>query len=115
MLTFFIGENVVQGAVNPDEWLVHKQTLKDGYRPILNRQMGSKNMKMIYEEGGSKMTKNVPVSAGEAATLCLSDDEVLKLAQWAIVIEDHYSSKRKGSWTPMDIEWAKDGTSGMLI
>ncbi|MEM9512570.1 MAG: phosphoenolpyruvate synthase, partial [Cyanobacteria bacterium P01_E01_bin.48] len=109
-----LGENVVQGAVNPDEYFVFKPTLKEGYRPILEKRLGSKTIKMVYAQGDSKQTKNVPVSDNDRDRFVLTDDEVLTLARWACIIEDHYSDKR-GSFTPMDIEWAKDGDSGELF
>ncbi|MEB3211047.1 MAG: phosphoenolpyruvate synthase [Leptolyngbyaceae bacterium] len=109
-----LGENVVQGAVNPDEYLVFKPTLQQGFRPILKKHLGSKEIKMVYDVGGSKLTKNVPVSEGDRQHYALSDDEILTLARWACVIEDHYSEVR-GTHTPMDIEWAKDGLTGDLF
>ncbi|MEM7066301.1 MAG: phosphoenolpyruvate synthase [Cyanobacteria bacterium P01_B01_bin.77] len=109
-----LGENVVQGAVNPDEYLVFKPTLQRGYRPILKKRLGSKELKMVYDIGGSKLTKNVPVSLAARQTYAITDDEILTLARWACIIEDHYSQVR-GTYTPMDIEWAKDGFSGELF
>jgi pyruvate,water dikinase len=109
-----LGENVVQGAVNPDEFIVFKPTLKDGKRPILERRLGSKEIKMVYDIGGGKQTKNVPVAAPDRKKFCVTDDEVLTLAKWACIIEDHYSAHR-GKATPMDIEWAKDGVTGELF
>ncbi|WP_088431514.1 phosphoenolpyruvate synthase [Halomicronema hongdechloris] len=109
-----LGENVVQGAVNPDEYFVFKPTLKDGKRPILNKRLGSKEIKMVYDVGGGKQTKNVPVAVPDRKKFCISDDQVLTLAKWACIIEDHYSAKR-GKDTPMDIEWAKDGITGDLF
>jgi pyruvate,water dikinase len=108
-----LGENVVQGAVNPDEYFVFKPTLKDGYRPILEKRLGSKEIKMVYDLGGSKLTKNVSVAASERQKFALTDDEVLQLSRWACTIEDHYSAVR-GTYTPMDIEWAKDGLTDQL-
>ncbi|MDY7013929.1 MAG: phosphoenolpyruvate synthase, partial [Cyanobacteriota bacterium] len=109
-----LGENVVQGAVNPDEYLVFKPTLLDGFRPILEKRLGTKAIKMIYDLGGSKLTKNVEVPEPERGKFCLNDDEILQLGRWAIAIENHYSDTR-GSYTPMDIEWAKDGVTGDLF
>lgn len=109
-----LGENVVQGAVNPDEYFVFKPTLKQGKRPILEKRLGSKEIKMIYDVGGGKEIKNVPVADPDRRKFCLSDDEVLTLARWACVIEDHYS-RRRGKQTPMDIEWAKDGLTNELF
>lgn len=109
-----LGENVVQGAVNPDEYLVFKPTLKQGYCSILNKRLGSKEIKMIYDVGGSKLTKNIPVSSEQRQKFALNNDEILQLAQWTCVIEDYYSQVR-GIPTPMDIEWAKDGITGELF
>ena len=106
-----LGENVVQGAVNPDEYLVFKPTLREGFRAILNKRLGTKAVKMVYDGGNS--TKNVPVPERKQQQFALSDDEILQLAQWAVVIEDHYSQVR-GNYTPMDIEWAKDGNDDTL-
>jgi len=108
-----LGENVVQGAVNPDEYFVFKPTLKEGYRPILEKRLGSKEIKMIYDIGGTKLTKNVPVSEPEQVKYAINDEEILQLARWGCIIEDHYSEVR-GVYTPMDIEWAKDGETGEL-
>jgi len=109
-----LGENVVQGAVNPDEYLVFKPTLKTGYKPILEKRLGSKEIKMVYDLGGSKLTKNIPVPEPDRKKYALSDQEILALAKWACIIEDHYSAVR-GVYTPMDIEWAKDGLTGELF
>ena len=108
-----LGENVVQGAVNPDECYVFKPTLALGFRPILQKVTGGKEFKMIYDSGG-RMVRNVPVPPEERARFCVSDDDLLELARWACVIEEHYSAKR-GKPVPMDIEWAKDGRTGELF
>jgi len=109
-----LGENVVQGSVTPDEFLVFKPTLKTGHRPVLQKTIGSKEFKLIYDTGGGKMVKNVPVAPGDRAKLTLTDDEVLELARWACIVEDHYSARR-GQPAPMDLEWAKDGITGELF
>lgn len=109
-----LGENVVQGSVNPDEYYVFKPTLQQGYRPILKKTLGSKAIKMIYDVGGSKMTKNVPVPPEQRARFALAEDDILQLARWAIDIENHYSQLR-GRKCPMDMEWAKDGRTGELF
>jgi len=109
-----LGENVVQGSVNPDEYYVFKPTLKQGYRPILQKLLGTKEFKLVYDIGGSKMVKNLPVPPGERAKFAVTDDDILTLARWACAIEDHYSAKR-GAPSPMDMEWAKDGLSGELF
>lgn len=109
-----LGENVVQGTVNPDEYYVFKPTLKTGSRPILKKRIGSKEIRMIYDEGGGRLTKNISVPEDERASLCLTDDEILELARWAVIVEEHYSHVR-GQFTPMDLEWAKDGQTGELF
>lgn len=109
-----LGENVVQGSVNPDEFMVFKPTLRAGFRPIVKRALGSKEFKLIYDVGGSKMVKNVPVPPGDRARFSTSDEEVLQLARWACLIEEHYGRK-KGEACPMDMEWAKDGQTGELF
>jgi pyruvate,water dikinase len=109
-----LGENVVQGNVNPDEYIVFKPTLKAGFKPILEKRLGSKALKMVYDTGGTKLTKNVEVRRADRDKFCLTDEEILTLARWAIQLEDHYSSVR-GTYSPMDIEWAKDGLTGDLF
>jgi pyruvate, water dikinase len=109
-----LGENVVQGAVNPDEYLVFKPTLKQGFRSILDKRLGSKEIKMVYDVGGSKLTKNIPVEQGDRQKFALDENDILQLAAWACQIEAHYSQVR-GMETPMDIEWAKDGLTGKLF
>ena len=112
--SYGLGENVVQGAVNPDEYYVFKPTLRQGFRPILQKILGSKEFKLVYDVGGSKLVKNVPVPPDDRARFAITDDEILTLARWACVIEDHYSAK-KGRTSPMDMEWAKDGHTGELF
>jgi pyruvate,water dikinase len=112
--SYGLGENVVQGSVNPDEFYVFKPTLKMGFRPILQKVVGTKEFKLVYDVGGGRMTRNIPVSLEDRARFAVSDEEILTLARWACVIEDHYSAKR-GRPTPMDMEWAKDGITGELF
>ena len=107
-----LGENVVGGTVNPDQYLVHKPTLELGYNSIIEKKLGSKSLKMIYDEGG--LTKNVAVSEAEQTQFTLTDEEIKQLARWAVDIEKHYSSVH-GVYTPMDIEWAKDGITNELF
>ncbi|WP_169977791.1 phosphoenolpyruvate synthase [Tautonia rosea] len=109
-----LGENVVQGSINPDEFYVFKPTLKQGCRPILQKTLGSKEFKLIYDVGGTRMTRNVPVPPDDRGRFSIDDDDILTLARWACIIEDHYSAKR-GRPTPMDMEWAKDGRTGELF
>ena len=112
--SFGLGENVVQGSVNPDEYCVFKPTLKTGSRPILQKKLGNKEFKLVYDVGGGKMVKNIPVAPEDRSRFALSDDEILTLARWGCEIEDHYS-QNKGHESPMDIEWAKDGFTGELF
>ena len=100
--SFGLGEMVVQGAVNPDEFYVYKKTLSAGYPAVLRRNLGSKASKMVYADGGDELVKIVDVSKAERASFCINDEDVQFLAQQAMVIEQHYGM-------PMDIEWAKDG------
>ncbi len=109
-----LGENVVQGAVEPDEFYVHKPTFEQGYRMVLRRHLGSKKIKMLYAAGGTReMTRNVPVPETDRMRFCISDEDVLTLADYAIKVEKHYS-KKAGQERPMDMEWAKDGLDGEL-
>lgn len=110
-----LGENIVQGTVNPDEYTVFKPTLRTGHRPLLQTVIGSKEFKLVYDLGGSRMVKNVPVPPAERSRPALSEDDIFALAKWACTIEDHYSSRLGGKRVPMDIEWAKDGESGELF
>jgi pyruvate, water dikinase len=104
-----LGENIVQGAVDPDEFLVFKPTFENGHRAVLRRSMGSKKIKMIYSEGGTReATRNIPTPRSDRERFCVSDAEVLQLTDYALKIEHHYS-ERAGHPVPMDIEWAKDG------
>lgn len=109
-----LGENVVQGAVNPDEFYIHKPTLEKGFASIVSRRVGTKRQKTVYAVGKGGRTKNAWVSTKDRAAYCISDEDVLSLARMAISIEKHYS-KLAGYQKPMDIEWAKDGFSGDLF
>lgn len=110
-----LGENIVQGAVNPDEYYVFKPTFKQGCKAIIRKTLGEKAIKMIYGRGDSKvLTRNVEVTEAERKRFCLNDKDILTLAGYAMAIEDHYSAKA-GESRPMDIEWAKDGASGELF
>jgi pyruvate, water dikinase len=103
-----LGETVVQGAVDPDEFYVHKPTFELGHRAVLRRLLGDKAVKMIFLEGGTKhTTRNVPTPKADRERYCISDEDVLELADYAIKIEAHYGR-------PMDMEWAKDGLDGKL-
>ncbi|WP_411726545.1 phosphoenolpyruvate synthase [Methyloglobulus sp.] len=109
-----LGENVVQGIVDPDEFYVHKPTFEQGFRAVLKRTLGAKKIKMIYSVGRTREpTKNVVTSEEERSHFCINDEDVLTLADYAIKIEKHYSGKA-GQPRPMDMEWAKDGVDGLL-
>jgi pyruvate,water dikinase len=113
--SYGLGENIVQGAVNPDEFYVFKPTFRNGHRSIIKKVLGSKEITMIYGLGTSKvLTRNVEVPKADRRRFCITDDEVMELAGYAIAIEDHYSRKL-GDSRPMDIEWAKDGEDGDLF
>jgi pyruvate,water dikinase len=111
--SYGLGEFVVQGVVTPDEWTVFKPTLKRGYRSIIGRKLGTKEVRLVYGDG-SRTTRSEATLADERCKFSLTDDEVLKLSQWACLIEDHYS-ELAGHQQPMDIEWAKDGITGELF
>ena len=100
-----LGENVVQGAVNPDQFYVFKPTLEKGFKPIVEKKVGTKEKRMVY---GEKGTINKEVSEEDRKLYVINDDEIIKLAEWAVIIENHYKK-------PMDIEWAKDGKTGELF
>jgi pyruvate, water dikinase len=112
--SYGLGENIVQGAVNPDEFYAFKPTVRTGHRAIIRKNLGDKKIKMIYGQGTSKdLTRNVEVPESDSRRFCITDEEILRLAQYAIRIEDHYSLKAR-QVVPMDIEWAKDGITGEL-
>jgi len=104
-----LGESVVQGSVTPDEYTIFKPLLsKDEFKPIIGKILGQKSRKIVYATGGTKTTKTIETSQKERRTFALSDDDILKLAQWACDIETHYDK-------PMDMEWAKDGETGEIF
>ncbi|BBP01006.1 phosphoenolpyruvate synthase [Sulfuriferula nivalis] len=109
-----LGENVVQGTVEPDEFYVHKPTFKLRHRMVLRRRLGGKKIKMIYTaETATSPTRNIATPEADQARFCISDAEVLTLADYALKVESHYSQKI-GHNRPMDMEWAKDGIDGQL-
>ncbi|MDZ4661932.1 MAG: phosphoenolpyruvate synthase [Pseudomonadota bacterium] len=112
--SYGLGENIVQGAVNPDEIYVFKPTLREGFKPILKKELGSKEIKLIYDVGGEKLVKNVPVPPEDRKRFAISDEDALELARWACIVEDYFSEKH-GRYVPMDMEWAKDGITGQLM
>ena len=112
--TWGLGENIVQGRVVPDGFYVHKPTLGQGYAPLIRKRLGTKEFKLVYDATGHRLVENMPTSEVERERFSASDEDVLRLARWAVAIEDHYSEKR-GTKTFMDIEWAKDGLTGELF
>ena len=124
--SYGLGEAIVQGAITPDEYIVHKTTLTQGFEPIIKKQRGLKDSKVIYSNQSNNLIETVPVSPEDQTKYCLTNDEILELARMVMTIEKHYShqyrkrsyfakaSKDRGNWTPMDIEWAKDGIDGQI-
>ncbi len=112
--SYGLGENIVQGVINPDEFYVFKPCLSQNYKPIIQKTLGTKEIKMVYAMEGEGSTKNIPVSLQEKSKFILEEEEIIRLAQWGVIIEEHYS-KRAGNYTPMDIEWAKDGITQQLF
>lgn len=112
--SYGLGENIVGGKVDPDEFIVAKQFIDTDFIPILRRKVGSKKLKMIYSGHGTRSTKNIDVPVADQIKLSLTDEDVIQLSSWALKIENYYSHLNK-HYTPMDIEWAKDGRSGELF
>ncbi|MFA5683688.1 MAG: phosphoenolpyruvate synthase [Lysobacteraceae bacterium] len=106
--SYGLGENIVQGAVNPDEFYVYKPTLREGRPAVVRRQIGSKQIRMVYSDAPGERVKNEETPAELRRRFAISDAEVEELSRQALVIEEHYGR-------PMDIEWAKDGVSGKLF
>jgi pyruvate,water dikinase len=111
--SYGLGETVVQGRVNPDEYWVHKPTLMAGFRPIVRRERGEKALELVYAEGSVNRVVERPVARGRRQSFILKDDDVLELARWAVRIEQHYS-QAAGNPLAMDLEWARDGRDGRL-
>ena len=111
--SYGLGESIVQGLVIPDEYMVHKPTLALGYTSIIKKICGDKKIKIVYCDDGDRATKTVDVPLDVQHKFALSDEEIMELAQFVIIIENHYSAL-KNSWVPMDIEWAKDAHDGKL-
>ncbi len=112
--SYGLGENIVQGKVDPDEFYVHKTTFAEGCRAVLSRSLGRKQMRLVYaHRHGEAATRNLPTRRVDRQRFCITDAEVLELADYAIRIERHYCEKARRP-TPMDIEWAKDGEDGLL-
>jgi len=112
--SYGLGELIVQGAVSPDEYIVFKPALRAKYHAIIEKKLGEKHKKMVYSPGTPERVKVVLTPPAEQHRFCLSEDLILELSRWVVVIEDYYS-KLKGKWCPMDIEWAIDGYSKELF
>jgi pyruvate,water dikinase len=108
-----LGENIVGGRVDPDEFLVLKDVLETARVPIIKRKLGAKQLRMVYSTHGSRRTKNIDVSKGDQQKYSLTDTEVIELARWSLIVEEYYSILNKKD-TPMDIDWAMDGVSREL-
>ncbi len=114
-----LGENIVQGSIAPDSFYVHKPTFKKGHRTVLKRRLGDKALKMVFSDQinqdniAEEYTKNINTPEADKTRFCISDEDVILLAEYAIKIEDHYS-KQAGYDKPMDMEWAKDGLDGHI-
>ncbi len=111
--SYGLGESIAQGVVNPDEFIVHKPTLTQGFSPIIKKKLGTKQTKIVYSTAPNTLITTIPVFNEEQSRFCLSDTEILKLASMVVTIEDYYS-QLKATKTPMDVEWAKDGIDGHL-
>ncbi|MBM3207912.1 MAG: phosphoenolpyruvate synthase [Chlamydiae bacterium] len=109
-----LGENIVQGAVDPDEFYLFKPTLKKKLYPIIHKTLGSKKTKIIYGKSKTQSIKKITTSKREQNSFSITENDAIQLAKWSLDIESHYS-KRNGKWTPMDIEFAKDGKTGELF
>ncbi|MFH1713256.1 MAG: phosphoenolpyruvate synthase [Candidatus Jacksonbacteria bacterium] len=119
--SYGLGEYVVKGVVNPDEYYVHKPTLRQGFRSIVGKTLGSKTRKLVYSTGDNILTQDTKVPLEDRRRFALSDDEILQLARWGLIIEEHYLKLKEfknyqmsNIKCPMDIEWAKDGRTGKL-
>ncbi len=105
--SYGLGENVVQGRVEPDQYYVFETTLKKGFNPVIEKKIGSKDVKMIYTTNPKLPTKNITTTKKERESFVLSNEEILSLAKWSMIVEEHYQKS-------MDMEWAKDGRDGKL-
>lgn len=112
--SYGLGEMIVQGAVSPDEYIVFKPLVKQGFKSIIEKKMGNKDKMMIYGKGGDERVKIIPTENYFRTRFCLKDDTIIILAKWVAIIEDYYT-KIKDKWTPMDIEWAIDGLTKDLF
>ncbi|MEO7210963.1 MAG: phosphoenolpyruvate synthase, partial [Chitinophagaceae bacterium] len=112
--SYGLGEMIVQGSVSPDEYIVYKPLLKEGFAALIEKKMGVKDKMMVYSDAGDERVKIIPTERGFQNRFCLKDETALELARWVVKIEDYYS-RIKNKWTPMDVEWAIDGLSKELF
>ncbi|MEP7079235.1 MAG: phosphoenolpyruvate synthase, partial [Ginsengibacter sp.] len=112
--SYGLGELIVQGSVSPDEYIVYKPLLKEGFAALIEKKMGVKDKMMVYSETGDERVKIIPTERGYQNRFCLKDETALELARWVVKIEEYYS-QLKNKWTPMDVEWAIDGLSKELF
>ncbi len=112
--SFGLGEMIVQGAVSPDEYIVYKPKLREGFESILEKKLGIKDRMMVYGDNPDQRVKIIPTDKSLHARYCLTDERIVQLAKWITSIEDYYS-KLKGHWCPMDVEWAVDGLTRELF
>lgn len=112
--SYGLGEMIVQGSISPDEFIVFKPLLKMGFQSIIEKKLGSKHQKMIYGNSAAERVQVIKTDKADAERFCLTDEQVLQLSKWVVIIEDYYSAL-KGKWCPMDVEWAVDGLSGQLF
>ncbi len=112
--SYGLGEMIVQGSVSPDEYIVYKPLLKEGFAALIEKKMGVKDKMMVYSDAGDERVKIIPTERGFQNRFCLKDETALELARWVVKIEDYYS-RIKDKWTPMDVEWAIDGLSKELF
>ncbi|TDX01362.1 phosphoenolpyruvate synthase [Dinghuibacter silviterrae] len=112
--SYGLGELVVQGAISPDEYIVHKPTMAAGFPSLIEKRMGVKDKMMVYGDTADERVKVIPTDKGFQSRFCLKDSTALLLAQWVVQIEEYYSGLRN-TWTPMDVEWAIDGLTKELF
>ena len=112
--SFGLGESVVQGRVAPDQLVIHKETLRAGFASLVWKKLGTKEVRLVYDDRGHRQVRSEPVSEADRSAWSINDEEAVTLARWALQIEEHYS-RAAGRDTPMDIEWAKDGLTGQLF
>src|SRR5258706_4434795 len=112
--SYGLGEMIVQGAVSPDEFIVFKPTLKQGYNPIIEKKLGLKDKMMVYGDKPYETVKTIITEKSSQQQFCIDDHAILQLSNWVCYIEDYYS-KIKGHWCPMDVEWAIDGLTEELF